>query len=76
MYYAIAVHIIRVDEKGWRSSTGLPTFYLHDGVQMITSARDAEKIARRMVQTCIGGDDSTLESISAIATPVEESYGA
>lgn len=71
-FYEIIVYIVRVDDRGWRSSTGLPTFYLHSNLQGTTSIQDAEHIARNMIQTAIGTDDSTLESINVTATPLEE----
>mgnify|MGYP001580133549 CR=1 FL=1 len=48
--YQVTAQIVRVKD-GWRSSTGVPTFYLRDDMQMIPfpSKAAAELAARSMI---------------------------
>lgn len=71
MYYMIVARIVRVSKKGYRSSVGLPTFYLHESMQMITSVDDAERVARSLIMLTMGDDDSTLGAVHIQASEVE-----
>lgn len=67
MYYQMTVQVARVNAKGWRSSSGLPTFYLRDDMQMFTSAEGACHVARSIVASCLPESDITLESVDITA---------
>ena len=47
--YQVTAQIVRVDTGGWRSSVGVPTFYLRDDMQGIPNEAAAERIARTMI---------------------------
>lgn len=48
--YQITVQYTRTNALGWTLSGGMPTFYLRDDMQGITSADHAEVIARGMLE--------------------------
>lgn len=48
--YQVTAQCVRVDPRGWRSSVGVPMFYLRDDIQGIVNADHAEQIARRMLK--------------------------
>lgn len=74
MYYQMTVQVARVSEKGWRNSVGLPTFYLRDDIQGITSAADACQIAWHLFSSSQPSDDSTLEAVDITAAGENEDY--
>ena len=47
--YQVTAQIVRVDSGGWRSSMGVPTFYLRDDIQCIPNEAAAERVARTMI---------------------------
>jgi hypothetical protein len=74
MYYQMTVQVARVSAKGWRSSAGLPTFYLRDDMQMFTSAEGACHVARGIVASCLPESDSSLESVDITAASEDGKY--
>lgn len=60
--YQIIATVTRRSADGWKSTDHLPTFYLRDDIQGITSPEHAERIARRMVARLT--EDSTVEHIN------------
>lgn len=46
---AVTVTITTTDDEGWRSTTQVPTFYLHPHVQGITTPEGARKVALQIV---------------------------
>jgi hypothetical protein len=48
--YAVVVYV-ETSQSGWTRVQGLPTFFLDEDVQGITSSLHAESIVRHMLQT-------------------------
>ena len=68
MFYSIIASITRESNDGWRTIEQLPTFYLNEDIQGITSAAHAERIVRKMLDRLTV--DSIVQHISVEATMV------
>jgi hypothetical protein len=45
VHYQVTATIVKTDDKGWKSTIGIPTFYLDENMLGIVSPEHAEKIA-------------------------------
>lgn len=72
LLYQIMVQYTRHNPlTGWKLSGGLPTFYLRDDMQGITSVEHAEVIARKMLETI--APDTTFHIAVSVSKPFDPS---
>lgn len=63
--WCVQAQVIRTKD-GWTHSAGIPTFYLMESVQGITTIDKARLVAERLIRACMPPGDSAEIALSVL----------